>query len=78
MAYYLDLFSPETYEAFKRSDQHVSGFRMRQKNAAERIKPGGKLLCYMTGLGRWFGILAADSAKTSIRTSEPTHGEKRI
>src|SRR5215831_18565933 len=57
MAYYLDLFSPGTYEAYKRSDHSISGFRMRQKNAAERIKPGDKFLCYMTRLGRWFGII---------------------
>jgi len=57
MAYYLDLFSPETYEAFKRSDRTISGFRTRQKNAAQRIKPGDKLLCYLTRLSRWIGML---------------------
>ena len=57
MPYYLDLFSPETYEAFGRSDRTVSGFRIRQRNAAARIKKGDKLLCYMTKLSRWFGIL---------------------
>ena len=57
MAYYLDLFSPETYEAFGKSARDVSGFRVRQWNAAERIHPGDKLVCYMTKLSRWFGIL---------------------
>src|SRR5690606_29033202 len=57
MAYYLDLFSPETYEAFTKSDQSVSGFRARQRNAAAKVKPGDKLLCYMTKLSRWFGVL---------------------
>lgn len=57
MAYYLDLFSPETYEAFMRSDRTVSGFTERQRNAAGRIQPGDKLVCYMTKLSRWFGIL---------------------
>ena len=57
MAYYLDLFSPETYVAFDRSDKSVSGFRLRHKNTAERVKPGDKLVCYMTKLSRWFGIL---------------------
>ena len=47
MAYYLDLFSPETYEAFSRSDRTVSGFRLRQQKTASRIQPGDKLLCYM-------------------------------
>jgi hypothetical protein len=57
MAYFLDLFSPETYEAFSRSDRSVSGFRPRQWNAAEKVKPGDKLLCYMTKLSRWVGLL---------------------
>jgi hypothetical protein len=57
MAYYLDLFSPETYEAFGRSPRDVSGFRLRQWNAAQRIKRGDRLLCYMTRLSRWFGVL---------------------
>ena len=57
MTYFLDLFSPQTYEAFKRSRQDVSGFRTRQKIAAERVSPGDRLICYMTKLSRWFGIL---------------------
>jgi hypothetical protein len=57
MAYFLDLFSPETYEAFSRSDRSVSGFRFRQRNIAERVQPGDKLVCYLTRLSRWFGIL---------------------
>jgi len=57
MAYYLDLFSPETYEAFGRSDRTVSGFRIRQRNIAQRIKSGDKFVCYMTRLSRWIGLL---------------------
>jgi len=57
MAYFLDLFSPETYEAFGRSDRTVSGFRHRQRNIAERVKRGDKLVCYMTRVSRWFGLL---------------------
>ena len=61
MAYYLDLFSPETYEAFGKSSRDVSGFRERQESAASKIKPGDKLLCYMTKLSRWFGVLEVQS-----------------
>ena len=57
MAYYLDLFSPETYDAFGRSDRTISGFRPRQRNTAARIQPGDKLICYMTKLSRWMGVL---------------------
>ncbi len=57
MKYYLDLFSPETAAAFMKSDQTVSGFRQRQQKAAERIVPGDHLICYMTRVSRWIGIL---------------------
>lgn len=57
MAFYLDLFSPETYEAFSRSSQDVSGFRKKQENIAKKIHAGDKLICYMTKLGRWIGVL---------------------
>src|SRR5690349_1038681 len=57
MAFYLDLFSPETYEAFSRSGLTVSGFRLQQRAAAKKIKHGDKLICYMTKLSRWVGVL---------------------
>lgn len=57
MAYFIDLFSPETYEAFARSPRDISGFRLRHKNMAERINPGDVFVCYLTRLSRWFMLL---------------------
>ena len=57
MAYYLNLFSPETYAAFEQSDQTVSGFRRRQRHAASRIRRGDIFVCYLTKLSRWIGLL---------------------
>jgi len=57
MAYFLDLFSPYTYEAFSASRRDVSGFRLRHQKMAEKVKPGDVLICYMTGLSRWTGLL---------------------
>ena len=57
MAYFIDLFSPETYEAFKASAREVSGFRLRQKGLAERINKGDIFVCYLTRVSRWFGTL---------------------
>jgi predicted RNA-binding protein len=57
MAYYIDLFSPETYHAFSRSNRDISGFRERHKSIADTLKPGDKLICYITKLSRWVGIL---------------------
>lgn len=35
----------------------MSGFRLRHKRMAERIKTGDTLVCYLTRLSRWFGLL---------------------
>lgn len=57
MAYFTDLFSPETFEAFAKSDRTISGFRERQRTSAERLHAGDQLLCYVTRVSRWAGIL---------------------
>jgi hypothetical protein len=57
MAYFIDLFSPETYDGFTRSSRDISGFRLRHKGMADRIKPGDTFVCYLTRLSRWFGLL---------------------
>lgn len=62
MAYYIDLFSPETFLAFKNSNQNISGFRERQKGTAALVKPGDRLICYVTKLSRWIGILEVTSS----------------
>lgn len=61
MAYFIDLYSPETYEILSKSNQNISGFRLRQEGAASRIKVGDRLICYMVKLSRWFGILEVTS-----------------
>ncbi len=57
MAYFINLFSPETYEGFSRSHRDTSGFRLRHKGMADRIKHGDIFVCYLTRLSRWFGLL---------------------
>lgn len=61
MAYYLDIFSPETYEAFSKSDRQITGFRLRQEKLAQKLKVGDKLICYITKLSRWIGVLEITS-----------------
>lgn len=62
MAYYLDLFSPETYKAFTNSPRDISGFRPHQRNTAFRVKVGDKLICYVTRISRWVGVLEVTSS----------------
>jgi hypothetical protein len=57
MAYFIDLFSPELHDAFTKSSQTISGFRLRQRGVASRVKPGDTLVCYITRFSRWGGLL---------------------
>src|SRR4051794_29160372 len=57
MAYYLDLFTPETWARFREHGATVSGFRERQLTSAKKIKRGDIFLCYIVRLSRWAGTL---------------------
>ena len=62
MAYLLDLFTPETWRAFREAGAGVTGFRRRNRRlAGERVKPGDVFLCYLTRLSRWCGVLEVQS-----------------
>lgn len=57
MTFFTNLFSPDTYETFSRSKRDVSGFSKHQLAWAKRVQKGDRLVCYMTKLGRWVGVL---------------------
>lgn len=57
MAFYTDLFTPETWAAFIEHGKDVSGYRDTQKRAAERVQTGDIFVCYTVRLSRWCGIL---------------------
>jgi predicted RNA-binding protein len=75
MRYYLSLFSPETYDVFTRSDRSVTGFRLRHRNAAARIVSGDHLICYVTRLMRWVGLLeiCSEAFEDSTPIYDPEH-----
>lgn len=57
MAFYLDLFTPETWSAFRARGGTISGFREKQRKSADKIKQGDIFLCYVVRLSRWSGVL---------------------
>ena len=61
MAYYFYPFSPESYAAFLDSPRDVVGVRPRFRAAADKVQPGEMLVCYLTRLSRWAGLLEVDS-----------------
>ena len=74
MAYFLDLFTPETWLAFREAGATVTGFRERHRRlAGERVNKGDIFLCYLTRLSRWCGVLQAES--DVYYDDSPIHGD---
>lgn len=59
--YWLDLFTGTTWEEFKNAGGSTSGFRKSRWKSVQQIKPGDYLLCYLTGVTRFIGILEVTS-----------------
>ena len=59
--YWLDLFTGKTWEEFKKHGAKVSGFRKTRHRRAKDIRPGDYLICYLTHLSRFIGVLEVKS-----------------
>lgn len=59
--YWLDLFTGATWKEFKAAGGNIAGFRKSRWKTIQRIKEGDYLLCYMTGISRFIGILEVTS-----------------
>lgn len=55
--YWLDLFTGTTWIEFLKAGGEVSGFRSSRWNICQKIKVGDYLLCYITGISRFIGVL---------------------
>jgi hypothetical protein len=60
-SYWLDLFSWGTWNEFLKSGANVSGFRVGRRKSVEQMRVGDYLLCYLTGISRYIGILEVTS-----------------
>jgi predicted RNA-binding protein len=68
--YWLVLFSGSTWKEFIDAGANVMGFKEHRKKSVDKLKSGDYLLCYITGLSRFIGVLEV--------TSKPFVGESRI
>ena len=68
--FWLDLFTGTTWKQFLDAGGEVSGFRPSRKKIVQRIKIGDYLLCYLTGVSRFVGVLEV--------TSEPFEDDSPI
>ena len=74
MAYLLDLFTPETWAAFREVGSTITAFRDRHQHLAEqRVRRGDYFVCYLTRLSRWCGVLQAESE--AYYDDSPLHDE---
>lgn len=55
--YWVDLFSGSTWQEFLDAGAHISGFRENRWSIVQQIKSGDYLICYLTGISRWIGVL---------------------
>jgi hypothetical protein len=55
--YWLDLFTVETWQEFQEHGSDVSGFSEKRWPTVQKMKPGDYLLCYITRVSRWVGLL---------------------
>jgi predicted RNA-binding protein len=56
-SYWLDLFTGATWQEFLKAGGDVSSFRKSRWKTVQKIKNGDYLLCYLTGISRFIGIL---------------------
>ena len=68
--YWLDLFTYKTWNEFLAAGGNVSGFSKGRWTTVQKMEPGDKLLCYLTGVSRFIGVLKV--------TGEPFQSETSI
>lgn len=61
-SYWLDLFTWKTWQEFLAAGASISGFRLSRWGYVKQMKPGDYMLCYLTGISRFIGILEVTSA----------------
>jgi hypothetical protein len=77
MKYVTNVFSPETYPMFTASDRTIAGFRSPRRPAAERLDAGDLIVCYLTRVSRWVGLLEVvgelfeDSTPLFVEQNDP-------
>lgn len=68
MNYWVDLYSAKTWSESREHGLSLSGFDDNMGTAAERIRPGDMLLCYVVRVQRWVGALEVIGRSTDMTT----------
>ena len=57
MAYWLNVFTVESWSEFKAAGGRIAGFPAKQWVRVQKIRPGDKLLVYLSGEKTWVAVL---------------------
>lgn len=71
--YWLELFSWNTWQELLKDGGRTTGFKENQWRIVQQIKPGDYLLCYLTGVSRFIGILKVVSE--AFKDHSPSYGD---
>jgi hypothetical protein len=55
--YWVQVFTAKTWAQFIDRGGTITGFRETRWNHIQKVKPGDRILCYLTGLSKWVGVL---------------------
>jgi predicted RNA-binding protein len=66
--YWIDLFTGTTWEEFLKAGGNITGFRENRWKTVQQFKPGDFLLCYITGISRFVGVLEVTSKPFKDKT----------
>jgi len=79
MAYWIVVGSPDNFEIARRRGFDIFGFKSSRRREASEMKPGDKLVFYLTGVMKLAGIATVDSPyfedHTPVWRSEKKPGE---
>jgi hypothetical protein len=73
--YWVQVFNVETWNEFVQAGGSTSGFRLSRWGHLQKVKPGDYLLCYLSRVSRWVGLIEAQSQAYLDNTTRIWRGE---
>ena len=74
-SYWVQVFSVETWNEFIHAGASTTGFRLSRWGYLQKVKPGDYLLCYLSRVSCWVGVLEAQSDAYLDNTTRIWRGE---
>ncbi len=66
MAYYTDIFSADTYDAWSATSRAEAGFSLHKAKRVAQLKAGDRLVCYVKGAMCWAGVLEVTGSAAPV------------